>query len=104
MDVMRGSQLGLLNEEVRGIGVSSPDGRMLLMPLCVEQLRQMTVQCFMGLLLLWAMQKCLFQGYTKDDVKLLVDGTPLDDYSAPVTDYGIKPGSTVQMVIKVHGG
>lgn len=43
-------------------------------------------------------------GYTKDDVKLLVDGMPLDNNSAPVTDYGIKPGSTVQMVIKVHGG
>lgn len=62
MDVMRGSQLGLLNEAVCGIGVSSPDGQMWLMELCVEQLRQMTVQCFTGLLLLWAMQKHLFQG------------------------------------------
>lgn len=38
------------------------------------------------------------------EVRLVVAGKPLDDDSASLSEYGIKPSSVVQMVAKVHGG
>lgn len=44
------------------------------------------------------------KGYLLGEVRLVVAGKPLDDESASLSEYGIKPSSVVQMVAKVHGG
>ncbi|CAI5669037.1 unnamed protein product [Oreochromis niloticus] len=38
------------------------------------------------------------------EIRLVVEGKPLDDDSASLSDCKIKPNSVVQMVTKVHGG
>lgn len=43
-------------------------------------------------------------GYLMAEFRLIVSGKPLDDDSASLSEYGIKPSSVVQMVAKVHGG
>ncbi|XP_076738822.1 uncharacterized protein LOC101475883 isoform X1 [Maylandia zebra] len=69
------------------------NGQRCLMLLSAIQLQVMIVSIFKE-----EVQKMLIKtGYNKDNIRLLVDGKPLDDDSAPVKKYGIKAGSTVQM-------
>ncbi|CAI5669057.1 unnamed protein product [Oreochromis niloticus] len=76
------------------------NGQRCLMLLRAIQLQVMIVSIFKQ-----KVQKMLNEkGCTEKDFKLHVNGSPLDDDSAPVTKYGIKTGSIVQMVIMVHGG
>lgn len=82
------------------ISIIMANGQRCLMLLCAMQLQVMIVSIFKQ-----KVKKMLNEkGCTEKDFKLHIDGTPLDDDSAPVTKYGIKTGSVVQMVIMVHGG
>ncbi|KAL4006870.1 nuclear receptor-binding protein [Sarotherodon galilaeus] len=97
------SQQMLLTKAMCEIFVILANGQRCLMLLRAVQLQVMIVSIFKEEVLKMVIKEAVV-GYTKDNMKLHVDGMPLDDDSAPVTKYGIKTGSVVQMVIKVHGG
>ncbi|CAI5669055.1 unnamed protein product [Oreochromis niloticus] len=103
MTNLKGSQLCLLNQAMCQIVVISPDGKRCLMFLWDIQLQVMTVGCFKEKVLkMFIIQ--VFVDYTRENVKLHIDGKPLDDDSAPLFKCEIKHGSVVQMVRKVNGG
>ncbi|KAL4006874.1 uncharacterized protein LOC109198563 [Oreochromis niloticus] len=80
-----------------------PDGRRRVMPLTAKQLHEMTVSQLKMDVLKMLMEESVVE-YKKDHVKLHLDGMPLDDDFASKTQYKIKAGKKVQVVIMVHGG
>ncbi|XP_014186376.2 uncharacterized protein LOC106632637 [Haplochromis burtoni] len=83
----------LLTKAMCEIFVILANGQRCSMLLSAIQLQEMIVSIFKE-----EVKKMLIKkGYNKDNIKLLYDGKPLDDDSAPVKKYGIKAGSTVQM-------
>ncbi|XP_026008576.1 uncharacterized protein LOC113012524 [Astatotilapia calliptera] len=76
-----------------------PDGRRHVMPLSAKQLQEMTVSLLEEEVLKMLMMKTVV-GYTKDVLKLHIDGMPLDNGFV----LKIKAGKKVQAVIMVHGG
>ncbi|CAI5669048.1 unnamed protein product [Oreochromis niloticus] len=85
-----------------GVAVITPAGQVHLMPLHTEMLNMAVSSFIVEMLKTIVILGVL--GCTEENVKLHVDGKPLDRPTASLADCGIKTGSTVQVVRKVHGG
>lgn len=82
------------------LSVRSPAGEVGIIKLNHSKKQQKTVKD----LKMKAAQLFPKKGYLMAEFRLIVSGKPLDDDSASLSEYGIKPSSVVQMVAKVHGG
>ncbi|CAI5669053.1 unnamed protein product [Oreochromis niloticus] len=83
-----------------GVVVISPAGQKHLMPLPTEMLNMAVSFFIVEVLKTFVILGVL--GCTEENVKLHVDGKPLDRPTASLADCGIKVGSTVQEEMKIN--